>query len=697
MSAVPSVRAPAGSQALLGLAEALWPCASDRWGLSGGVLEGVGAALAAGQGAFSSTEPMWPQGDRYAPPLVFAGLGCARAVARAVEERSGYLQYLPRVVVVEPRAEVALAALARFAQGEGAQAAEALLRAPGVSWFVGPQAMGSLEGWLAERVDDPMAGRVIGLGLPTEAGQAVVRLLGEAHARQQQTLGDRMSTLRQWANSRQRQDAVRARWREGGPLRLLVCTTRYSTYMRHSAQDLVRSMESLGHAARLIVEPDDHTKMTQLHYTRAVVEFEPDGVVLLNYFRPQIGPVLPPYVPVVTWAQDAMGHLFSGGQGLRAGPKDFVAGMLFPELRTRVGVPEERMLAWPNAVSPVKFHRGKAGAGFENLRCDVAMMTRHSERPEAYVRRKMEEVGAHTPAARTLAALEEAVPEAMARAERDRRWLVRLLREVCAQAYQRTAGRQAADAVIESLVFEVAMPLADLHFRQRVARMAARVCERRGWRLHLYGAGWSEHEDLAPHARGELAHGEELRSAYQLAGATIHASVRGLHHQRVAEAAMSGGLPIVYRRFEDIDRARWFQLNAMAGVAKAERETDDGRPVYRIADHEGLMRVAALWGRCGVELGERGMVSPSPYEMGVLRKSPMGRPKLPKDDPAWPLIDIGEVGFATEAELERLIEKSWVGQWRAAWSERIDARIREKFSMDCFARDAIDLVRRSYA
>lgn len=695
MSAVPAVRAPAGSGPLLEAARTLWPLVGERWGLSGGVLEGVGGAL--GQApTVDARAPIWPAGDGFAQPLVLVGFVSADLITRAIRERTGPLQYLPRIYVIEPRAEVALAALARYAAAEGDDAARELLRAPGVSWFVGPQGMASFEAWLLDRVDDPLPRDVLPGGGPPEVAQAAARLLGEAHARQQALQREHAGTLREWANSRQRRETVRQRWREGRALRILVLTSRYSTYMRHSAADLVEAMRSIGHGARLLTEPDDHTHQTQLRYMRVVTEFDPDGVILLNYFRPQIGPVLPQHLPVVTWAQDAMPHFFAGANTPRAGSLDFVAGMLFPELRDRLGVPEERMLAWPNAVSPAKFHRGPVDNRFEHLRCDVAMMTRHSETPERYLRRKIAESGPGSPTARAVEALRDRVPQALERSQRESLWIVRVMRDACAESLREAQGRPPAPSTIESVLHQVALPLADLHYRQQAARWAASVCRRNGWTLHLYGNGWEEHPDLAEFAHGELAHGEELRAAYHLAGATIHASARGLYHQRVAEAAMSGGLPIVRRSFEDVDRARWFQLNSMIGAAQPQGTTGDGRPQFVIADSPGLMRVAALWGRCGLTLGEDGLVAPTQREIEMLTRCPLGKPKMPEEDSSRPLVDIGEVGFASEHELEAVMRKALQPGWRHAWSMAIDARMRERFAMDRFAHGVIDLVRRSF-
>lgn len=691
MSAVPAVRAPAGSGPAFEVATALWPDAQRAWDLSGGVLEGVGLALTETPSAPKSGT-IWPPGELFAPPLVIVGAASADLLARAIEERTGSLQYLPRVMVIEPRAEAALAGLARL----GEDTARDLLAVTGVEWFVGPAAMERLESWLCERVDDPLPKSVVDNGAAQGTAAGVAKLLGEAHARQQAAMRERGATLRQWANSREKQAETTERWRQSASLRLLVMTSRFSTYMWPSAVDLVEALKSIGHDARLLVEPDDHTRQTQLHYTRAMIDFVPDGVVLLNYLRPHIGPVVPPHVPVVTWSQDAMGHYFVGGQLARGGPRDFVVGMLYPELRDRLGVPEQRMLGWLNPVSPAKFHGGPVAAEHEHLRCDVALMTRHSEPPERYIRRMFAEGGAASVYGRAIPQLEHRVPEAMRRAAAEKRWLLHELRAECEAALKDTSSRTPARAMVEGLLQQIAYPLADLCFRQQAARWAASTCARRGWRLHLYGKGWEDHPELSEHAHGELNHGEQLRAAYHLAGVTIHASVRGQNHQRIAEAAMSGGLPIVRRTFEDLDRARWYQLNAMVGAVEPDGQTDDGRPLFAVANHDGLMHVAALWGRCGLTLGEGGVVGPTHREMAILADCPLGKPKLPHEDPAWPLIDVGTIGFGNEAELEAIIERSINAAWRTGWSAAIGARACDRFAMDRFARDVVELVRVSF-
>ncbi len=125
MSAVPAVRASAHDSPLIDLVRALWPEASRAWGLSGGVLEGVRDHLHA-ETRSKANGPIWGAHSEFSSPMLVDGFANALPLARAIRERTGLLQYLPRIIVVEPRAEVAHAALARFAAIEDSSQARQL-------------------------------------------------------------------------------------------------------------------------------------------------------------------------------------------------------------------------------------------------------------------------------------------------------------------------------------------------------------------------------------------------------------------------------------------------------------------------------------------------------------------------------------------------------------------------------------------
>ncbi len=69
---------------------------------------------------------------------------------------------------------------------------------------------------------------------------------------------------------------------------------------------------------------------------------------------------------------------------------------------------------------------------------------------------------------------------------------------------------------------------------------------------------------------------------------------------------------------------------------------------------------------------------------------------LPHDELGRALLDVGEIGFEDEAGLEALVRRSMDKSWRSVWCDAVEKRMRERFSMDAFARDTISLVQRSF-
>ncbi len=106
------------------------------------------------------------------------------------------------------------------------------------------------------------------------------------------------------------------------PLRVLIPTTRYSTYIQHSSRDIAAAFEAAGCVAQVMIEPDASTTTLGWAYAREVEAFEPDLVVMVNYPRWHLAGVLPEGLPYACWVQDAMGHLFApaaAGLAARAG------------------------------------------------------------------------------------------------------------------------------------------------------------------------------------------------------------------------------------------------------------------------------------------------------------------------------------------------------------------------------------------
>lgn len=328
----------------------------------------------------------------------------------------------------------------------------------------------------------------------------------------------------------------------GAPLRALLITSRYTTFVQHSASDLAQAVQAAGGEARVLIEPDDATRMSKLAHLQAIVDFEPDLLVMINYTRAHLGAEVPPNLPVVCWIQDAMGHLFSPEAGAAQGPFDVLLGNYHSELFHRHGYEPRRYLHAPVAASETKFHTGPCTSHQQGrFACEVAYVSHHSETPDRMLQRLKDEA-AQPDMEGLLDAVFPAVQDQLTRLTGEP---IRFhLRQRLSDLAQHHLGAAPPPRMISELLDQVAIPLAERIIRHQTLEWAADVSKRRGWSLQLYGNGWDTHPSLSAHARGPLQHGDDLRACYQLAKVHLHASVSPLTHQRLMECVLSGGFPL---------------------------------------------------------------------------------------------------------------------------------------------------------
>jgi hypothetical protein len=646
--------------------------------------DGALLGVEAGRSEMFANQGPWADADPFPSAVLLVGADPPALLERLWTEGAPRDNgYAPRVLVVEPDPSAAVAALTALVLHLGDDAAP-LTRSDRLRWFVGPGAPAALERWLRTRIDERLPRSLL-----TTPGRNRSVLAGELAGTLERLHADQRARTPSAAAPRPTPARVR---------RVQIVTSRYTTYVRFAAADLASSLSELGLVAEVLQERDA-SSLPDAGYFRAEIErFRPDLVININHLRGQMGGAVPEGVPFVTWAQDAMPHLVAPGPDWRAGPLDFIAGFTYPALCGDRGFDRARTLARPNAVSGDKFHAGPADADrHAHLRCEMAMATRHSEPPRTYLARCAAAFGVNTPGWRAAGLIGAGLMPLLDASADQGRYLTADLRRLTEESMRRAFGAAPEPGPLGVMLNSFTLPLADLAFRQQIASWAAAIAQRRGWRLHLYGRGWSDHPTLAAHARPELTHGEELRAACQLAEVHLHGTVRGPMHQRLAEIAMSGGLSLVRRTFEDADRSRGLLLNQMHGRATPDVYMVKGRhPGYEIANHAGALSLAAEWGRLGMRLGTDGLIGNSPAEIAMIESTPPDALPTPADDPNRLLVDLSETTFAGESELENRVS-ALVGSRvrRNALSAAVAARCRERFGLDRFARDLLAMVHRA--
>ena len=560
---------------------------------------------------------------------------------------------------------------------------------PRVRVFVGADAS---QRWINDalaRVDETALGVCVATpgvrGRIAPPAQAATGRVAAAQTEEFRRLQARVAALYTGRDARWWERRYREAAQGGPPLRVLVPTSRYSTYIRHAAADLAAAFEALGCEARVVMEPSNHSKPSAVGHLRPIAEFEPDLVALINYFRGDAGLPYPAELPWLCWIQDAMPHQYAERSW---GGLDFVAGHVPVELWRRDGFPSSRSLPFPVVASTRKFHAGPVGAGLaERFACEVAYVSHQSETPGVFHERCKAESG-DAGSARILDALRPVVEREAGDPMRGS--LADRLRLACPALLENLGATGDAGYLFR----HYAMPLADKVIRHEMLRWAASVCERRGWRLRVFGRGWESHPELALHARGELAHGDELRACYQGAAVHLHASATVLVHQRVMECALSGGLPLGRLTFDAVSESTgWAKREALLHAEPCGRD-ERGWVGYRTADCPALAEIGAIRRELGEEFPE------------VLRLSPAQEASFARPDhhasqglhPAWLFGGLREQMFRSEAELEGLLGRA-VGDpaWRAGRSAAMAARVRDRCSAEVFAAKVLEMVRGSLA
>ena len=356
-------------------------------------------------------------------------------------------------------------------------------------------------------------------------------------------------------------------------LRVMVVSSRFSTYVKHAAEDVCEALKARGATAYLMLEPTCHDLYSAEDRLRIAHDFAPDFIVIINHFRANFSAELPESIPVVTLIQDSMPQTLSPDQTGSPGRYDIVAGHVTKNVEEWIG-DEGRLIPSPVTASAAKFARARTAPRGERA-CDIAFITNHSQPPEAMLDQFLSaarDAEAHS----RLRRLSEACAHAAssAHSERPRLALWRAVAEVFGDGYE--PGGAAHERVLRL----VALPLADRYIRHETIRWAARIARDRGLTLGLFGHGWESHPEFGTYARGHVEH-RELPGLYASCLCSVHASINWLFHQRIMECALAGGLTLCRWTMDDMNNERLGALcEAIRGGARFEGEAEGRATVY---------------------------------------------------------------------------------------------------------------------
>ncbi|MBL0871537.1 MAG: hypothetical protein IBJ18_13275 [Phycisphaerales bacterium] len=474
----------------------------------------------------------------------------------------------------------------------------AVLADPLVDILVGDSALAELQSLLHARLHLDLSGIVVGPEPLNRQVDAILQsTLSDQHEQTQQLAGE--LTLRHdarndaWYQSRWTTATARA---STDPLRILLTTTRYSTFVKHSVSDMANALTSLGHNTRVLIEPDDASRMTTLTLVQTALRFDPDLILCINHLRSAVcGPLLR-NVPFACFIQDRMPALFTTHAGLSQDRRDFILGHLHPELFSTFRYPRTNTLMAPVPVCEEKFSAAPSlptdRATLDRLTCEIAYVSHQSATPESL----RDELRAHKP--KFIDALYERLQREIA--EGLFTLTVHSITDLTQDLLRATvpAAQLPSSEQLAEIVSQTALPMAERFLRQQMLSWASELCRERSWRLHLFGRGWENHPNLAQHAKGPLHHADELPLSYRLARVHLHAGMGGIHHQRPMECALAGGVCAVRIKQHDLDLVDWCTRNEIARDLNTCNHPIN-QPIH-LTDHPLALQLKALHQRLNI-------------------------------------------------------------------------------------------------
>lgn len=483
------------------------------------------------------------------------------------------------------------------------------------------------------------------------------------------------------------------RFKEGTKLRILIPTSRYTTYLQHACADLRDALSALGHECLLLTEPDDSSLMISSDYLSAIDAFDPDLLIAMNHTRASFSGLLPKQLPVLTWIQDAMGHLFNSEQGESVGELDFVVGMIHRDLIDKFGFSEQQTCWHPMVASAAKF---AINSSSDARSCEIAYVTHQSEPVHAQCERLIHEFAQEIPERRSeLEMLAQRVQQIIAtHGVRVHPELNRALDE----CFFPDSDPSTLPILRANVLHGFVLPIAERSFRHQTIQWAAEIAQRRDWTLKLFGSGWESHPDFAQYAQGPLEHGSALASCYQNAAVHLHASIQQPLHQRVTECLLSGGLPITR-----VARDAFALMNNQAVIEAIEH--DSAHPVL---DEHGKQIAASIRvdenqaaAHMVETLRKLELLGPNEFADGTIQWVTQKINDAMRDHAsqshrinAQRFSSMTELFFTNERTLESLlvnaVERS---DWREQTRSRVRSGLPDAFTMDGFARSAIRFVR----
>ncbi len=483
-------------------------------------------------------------------PFLFDGLGDGHYFRRVYEAtKNTFLNYSCALYVVEPD-PVSLAVVLHLHDWAD------ILRDDRILWFLGDGWPDRLRRILDDDPDLPLPRQVFHFNHRPRSGpgssiEAVHHAVAFREANLLRSLerieaAYRSRDLPYWA--KRFDEALSG---QGEPLRILAAVSRHTTFLQYSMRDAKRALEAQGHQCIVLTESSDHHVTSPITYHRTIEQLRPDLFFNIDHLRPEFEGILPANLPLLTWDQDFLPHVFTPENLRRLSPLDFVVGSCKARCIEQ-GCDPRQFLNSIIPTCPEQFSGDPlTDAERERYDSDLSYVSHASQTPEQFHQQERSSWG--DPNARRLLDILFELTSEMLGPDRVMRGAkaMKILDEGC-----RRAGLVLHDPAVRNRLTDWYLwRLADRMFRHEALTWAADWAQLRGKSLRIYGNNWDQHPTLADFAAGPAQNGRELLCVYRASRINLQLMPAGFLHQRAMDGLAGGGFFLARRTPQDLSGA----------------------------------------------------------------------------------------------------------------------------------------------
>ncbi len=334
----------------------------------------------------------------------------------------------------------------------------------------------------------------------------------------------------------------------GEPLRVLAGVSIHTTFLQYSMRDTKRAIESLGHRCLVLQESTNHETIGPLTYHQAIRDFRPDVFLSLDHMRAEFGNILPRSLPVLTWDQDQLPHVFTDNNMRAVSKHDFLVGYS-KDRWVNAGCDARQFLNARVPTCPEQF-AGQPLTAEESKKyaCDLSYVSHASQTPKQFhdeERRHYED-----PAVRSiLDCMYEITPEILAKFTTMHSEAPYVILD---EAQRRSGITIRDDALHQRLLGWYLWRLRDRIYRHEALAWAATWAQQYNREFRIYGRGWDAHPTLSPFAAGPAENGRELLCIYRASKINLQLMPAGFIHQRALDGLSAGGFFITRLAPDDL-------------------------------------------------------------------------------------------------------------------------------------------------